>query len=611
MGANDGAILAFRQLMNSGANHLRYNIVLVSEGYTEAEIPLFQSHCRRFLRKLFWTAPFSSMRCTFNVFALEVSSSESGVDDPLNCGDGSTGSGATPATFFDSTMCGDGSVRRVVKVDSGLVRNRVAGFLPQANSILVLVNSSIHGGLQTDVAIFTTGPGWEDTALHEYGHVLGLADEYGCYVCNGTDDGRTYDWFDAIIQGYGLPNEPNVTTEVPEAQLKWRSEVTSGTTVPTPPGSVPAGTVGMFESAKYYDFGLFRPEEFCAMRTASAPFCAVCRTALTAELAPWTPTTACVTPVATPASVMLNAWNRGKVMIAAGKGGYEVALDATTNLPATPVWTYRLDGGAWTAMPVTRIIQVPVNKLPGTYVYNHSVDVRAKVTVADLDYWVPGTSAFTTAQATDPIALRQPDNAASRIIADYDNNGNVAGTGSATINLGGVKAGNGWLYVGTRKRYTRLAMRLHLDAGYFGPDDHSGWNLQNMKWTPPPDQSSGLTAFYEVNFDANDLCWLVSDPTTVVDPGVGFPISVTGKDAIGQSFNVKGRLIPTNMEYRRSISTIQIARIPEWEWPMQLDVPENILDLEFEGVMITLSEDVLRIDDLEVELNDARVVEKG
>ena len=244
MGSNDGAVLAFRQLMNNGANNLRYNIVLVSEGYTEAEIPLFRSHCKGFLRKLFFTTPFSSLRCTFNVFALEVSSTASGLDDPLTCGDGTTGSGAMPATFFDSTMCGGGSVRRLVSLDSGLVRNRVAGFLPQANSIALLVNSTLSGGVKGDVAVFTTEPGWENTALHEFGHVLGLADEYGCYVCDGTDSGRTYDWFDSIIKGYGWPNEPNVTSTGGRAGLKWGPMVAGATPVPTTPGSVPAGTVG-------------------------------------------------------------------------------------------------------------------------------------------------------------------------------------------------------------------------------------------------------------------------------------------------------------------------------------------------------------------------------
>ena len=606
MSANDGAVLGFRQLMNNGANNLRYNIVLVSEGYTAAEIPLFRSHCAGFLRKLFWTAPYDSLRCTFNVFAVEVSSSTSGIDDPVACGDGSTGSGAMPATYFDSTMCGGGRVRRVIGLDSGLVRNRVAGFLPQAHSILVLVNSALFGGVQADVAVFTTQPGWEDVALHEFGHVLGLADEYGCYVCDGSDGGRTYDWFDSIIKGYGLPDQPNVTPGGGRAGLKWGAMVASTTPVPTVPGSVPAGTVGMFESAKYSDFGLFRPEESCAMRTNGAPFCAVCRAAITRALLPWTPTTTCVTPTATPAALTVNIRIRGKVMISPGRGGYEAILDTATNLPAAPTWTYNLDSRGSTALPANRIIQVPINESPGTYIYNHSVEVRAEVDVGDLDYWVPGTSAFTTAQDTDPIALRRPSNAANAIVSDYGNAGNVGEAGVASINFGGLVAGNGWLYVRERRYYTRLAARLQLDAGYFGPDDNPTWAFQNITWTPTPSQSAGMTAFYDVTFGANDLCWLNSDPATVVDPNVGFAISATGRDAIGQSFSAMGRLVPTNIEYRRSISTIEIARIPEWEWPMRFEVRENVLEVVFNGVLVMLNANVLQIGELEVELEDSR-----
>ncbi len=608
MGSNDGAVLAFRQLMNNGANNLRYNIVLVSEGYTEAEIPLFRSHCKGFLRKLFFTTPFSSLRCTFNVFALEVSSTASGLDDPLTCGDGTTGSGAMPATFFDSTMCGGGSVRRLVSLDSGLVRNRVAGFLPQANSIALLVNSTLSGGVKGDVAVFTTEPGWENTALHEFGHVLGLADEYGCYVCDGTDSGRTYDWFDSIIKGYGWPNEPNVTSTGGRAGLKWGPMVAGATPVPTTPGSVPAGTVGLFPGAKYYDFGLFRSEEFCRMRTEGSPFCAVCRAAIMSALAPWTPTTTCVTPTATPASLSVDPRIGRKVMISPGRGEYEVTLDRTTNLPAAPVWDYRLDGGAWTTMPATRTIQVPINRSLGTYVYNHSVEVRGMVSVEDLDFWVPATSTFTTAQDTDPIALRQPNSAGNVIVSNYKDAGNVEGTGpeAVSINFFRIKAGNGWLYVRTRTYYTRLAAKLQLDPGYFGPDDNPAWGLQNIAWMPTPGQSAGLTAFYDVTLDPSGVCWLNSDPATVVDPNVGFPISAQGKDAIGQPFSATGRLVPTNVEYVRSISTIQIAKIPKWEWPVLFDIREKILEVVFKGVRVTLKENELQIGDLKVKLKDAR-----
>lgn len=617
MGANDGAVLAFRQLQNNGANNLRYNIVLVSEGYTEAEIPLFRSHCQGFLRKLFFTAPFSSpsLRCTFNVFALEVSSTASGVDNPLTCGDGTTGNGAMPATYFDSTLCAGGSSRRSMSVDLGLARNRVAGFLPQYDAILVLVNSALHGGTQYgDVGICTTEPGWEDTALHEWGHVLGLADEYSFRVSAPIDGGRTYTALDSIFRGFGLPNEPNVTDTGGRAGLKWGAMVAPTTPVPTPPGSAPAGTVGLFAGAKYYAFGLFRPEEFCKMRATSFPFCAVCSAAITSALAPWTPTTTCVTPTATPASLSVDAVHYRKVMISPGRGGYAVTLDAATNLPAVPTWTYRLDGGTWTALPWTRTllgefslgpIQVPINHAPGTYIYNHSAEVRAMVTVADLDFFVPETPTFTTAQGTEPIALRQPNNADNVIYNDYGNAGNVEGPGFASINFGGIIAGNGWLYVVTRKYYTRIAVRLQLDRGYFGPDDDPAWGLQNISWTPTPSRSSGVTAFYDVTFDQNGLCWLNSDPTAVVDPNVGFPISVNGKDAIGQPFTATGRLVPTNVEYHRSISTIQIEKIPQWEWPMLFDIREKVLDIVFNGVSVKLNEKVLQIGKLKAKLQDA------
>ena len=76
-------------------------------------------------------------------------------------------------------------------------------------------------------------------------------------------------------------------------------------------------------------------------------------------------------------------------------------------------------------------------------------------------------------------------------------------------------------------------------------------------------------------------------------------------DARGQQFNVTGRLIPSHFEYRRSISTIEIAKIPEWEWPMRFEAPENVVETVVDGVVVTLSEEVLKIDDMEIELENA------
>lgn len=293
-------------------------------------------------------------------------------------------------------------------------------------------------------------------------------------------------------------------------------------------------------------------------------------------------------------------------MIVPGRGGYEVTLDVTTNLPATPALTWRLGGGPWSPLPTPPIVTVPVNQNASTYVYNHVAEVRGQVSVDDLPHWVPGTSTFTTASGSDPVALLQPNNAANVLFSDYDNAGNTEGTGTVSINFGGIRAGNGWLYIGTRKYYTRIAVRLTLHDGFFGPDDTSSWALQSITWTPTPSQSSGLTAFYDVTFDASGLCSLNSDPMTVVDPNVGFTITAKGKDAIGQSFNATGTMRPTNVDYTRSISTIEVARIPKWEWPMLFDIREKILEVVLLGVPVILQGEVLKIGEVKVDLEKAR-----
>jgi hypothetical protein len=128
--------------------------------------------------------------------------------------------------------------------------------------------------------------------------------------------------------------------------------------------------------------------------------------------------------------------------------------------------------------------------------------------------------------------LRQPNAAASTVISDYVDPGNVTGTVATSLNLGGVRAGSGWIAIGTRMYYTKLAVKLRFDAGYFGPDDDPAWVPKSIVWSPAPGQTKGVHAFYDVTFDANGLCWLNSDPGTVVDPNVGFPVTVSDRSAV-------------------------------------------------------------------------------
>jgi hypothetical protein len=253
-------------------------------------------------------------------------------------------------------------------------------------------------------------------------------------------------------------------------------------------------------------------------------------------------------------------------------------------------------------MPANRTVTVPINEQQNTYVYDHSVGAQAEVTVAELDYWAPPV---TSAQADVPVMLRKPNPAASSVISDYDDPGNVEGTFATSINFGGVRAGNGWISIGVRRYYTRLAAKLVLDGGYFGPDDDPAWAPKSIVWDPAPSQRTGVHAFYDVTFDPNGLCWLNSDPGTVVDPNVGFPIAVSGNDAIGQPFHASGRLIPTHVDYRESISTIEVPKIPKWEWPILIETPDTVVDVAVDGTQVQLDGDVLKIGDVEIEVKDA------
>ena len=210
-----------------------------------------------------------------------------------------------------------------------------------------------------------------------------------------------------------------------------------------------------------------------------------------------------------------------------------------------------------------------------------------------------------TAQATDPFAMRQPDNAANRVFSDYGNAANVGGPGTASLNVGRFAAGNGWLYLGTQQQYTRLVMRLDLDGGYFGPEDNATWPLQSATWSPTPSQSAGLTATYDITYGATGLCWLTNAPGTIVDSRGRLRGHRLGQGRHRPAIHRDRSTHPSHLEYKRSISTIQIAKIPQWEWPMRFETPENIVDTVIDGVVVTLEHDVLKIDDLEIELQDA------
>ena len=57
------------------------------------------------------------------------------------------------------------------------------------------------------------------------------------------------------------------------------------------PSTVPAGTVGLFEGARYYHCGAYRPEHACKMQALGLPFCRVCSKIIFDRISPLIPAT--------------------------------------------------------------------------------------------------------------------------------------------------------------------------------------------------------------------------------------------------------------------------------------------------------------------------------
>ncbi len=289
MGSSDGKILGSAKIVDAGLPAKRWNVVIVSEGYTEAEMPKFASDAKKVADTLLAAAPFNRLSRAINVFRIDVSSKNSGAKDPTKCG----GTGLKPKTYFDASFCTNG-IRRLLVGNNGRVLKVAGKQVPEWHVALLAVNSEVYGGSGGSVATFSTAPGAIEVALHEMGHtVFGFADEYEYYAGCGRDSGHNN-------HSGSEPSQPNITTNKNRATVKWRDLIKPATPVPTTsnadcancdpqPTPVPAGTVGLFEGADYYHCKVYRPEFHCRMRSITNEFCAVCQQVIVKALTPFLP----------------------------------------------------------------------------------------------------------------------------------------------------------------------------------------------------------------------------------------------------------------------------------------------------------------------------------
>jgi hypothetical protein len=285
MTAADGTVHGHTKLVDHGPDSARWTMVILSEGYQEDELPTFHTDADAFVNKLFATQPFTDMWCAINVYRVDVSSTDSGADDPAACGDGTAGSGKVAATFFDATFCVN-STKRLLAGNSARALLTAQTEVPEADATVVIVNDPQYGGAGGAVAWFSTDPRASEIGIHELGHsAFRLMDEYSDAMDTWTG---------------GEPVQPNITADTDRATTKWADLIDPATPVPTQtnpdctttntaPSPVAAGTVGLFEGGGRARCGLHRPEYDCYMRNLGVAFCAVCSRAIRTVLAPHLP----------------------------------------------------------------------------------------------------------------------------------------------------------------------------------------------------------------------------------------------------------------------------------------------------------------------------------
>jgi len=303
--SSPGALI---ELQRMGDPATKVDLLVMGDGYKEAERSKFEQDARRFLEKLFSTSPFREHRKDFNVWGLCPPAAESGIARPSSGIYRRSPLGATYDTFD--------SERYVLTMENRTLRD-IASFAPY-EFIEILVNGKTYGGggIFNQYATVAIDNGWAGyVGVHEFGHhFAALADEYYtsdvAYLPSAT---KTEPW------------EPNATALLDPKNLKWKDLVTPGTPIPTPwakeeferfeaeiqkqrralraagkPESEMeelfrkerekeeqlfrsekyAGKVGAFEGANYAAKGYYRPEVNCIMFTRHNAFCAVCRRAI-------------------------------------------------------------------------------------------------------------------------------------------------------------------------------------------------------------------------------------------------------------------------------------------------------------------------------------------
>lgn len=249
------------EVVNSGSQEKKVDIVLLPEGYTENQRKLFEKDCQKFAEEFFNYSPYAENKDKFNIRGVWSPSKNEGPDIP--------GEHVWNSTCLKGSYYTFNSERYLMVNDFQGIRD-VAGNAPY-DFIYILANTEKYGGgaiynfygISAAHHIDETGKIY----IHEFGHLFaGLGDEYV--------GGVEYNEFYPL---HVEPWEPNLTTMV-SFEKKWKNMLSEETPVPTPVNSSNNEKIGVYEGGGYVTKGVYRPWINCLMNNLHSIdiFCPVC-----------------------------------------------------------------------------------------------------------------------------------------------------------------------------------------------------------------------------------------------------------------------------------------------------------------------------------------------
>ncbi|GGJ78033.1 hypothetical protein GCM10010123_05100 [Pilimelia anulata] len=243
---------AVHEIWKSGPSDQRLDIVFVGDGYTSSEQTAFVDHVKSKWDEMLKVEPYPTYKNSINVWAVEVVSQESGVDEDPK--------GTKRNTALDmGYWCGGTERALCVNVQKAKQYARQA---PGSDQAIAIANSEKYGGVGyvTDDMATSAGKNAQSgqIVVHEFGHTIAdMLDEY--FYADETYRGSE-------------PSTSNISTYNESTMKangkKWAKFLGKD----TPDG----GKIGAFEGGMAnYSKGVYRPSDNSLMRALGRPFSVV------------------------------------------------------------------------------------------------------------------------------------------------------------------------------------------------------------------------------------------------------------------------------------------------------------------------------------------------